>query len=154
ARSLPLTWIAAAMTAGDHLAFPESPEGGVIAREVRLGRQLIQVRYVSLPAEVYALHYDEISNQLLWFLQHYLWDPATWPSFTEAEYHAWEHGYRTVNAAIARAIIDEAQAYRPAGADRGAGYGTDGAHTVVLLQDYHLYLAAGFVRERLPRATV
>src|SRR5258708_6478760 len=50
ARSLPLTWIAAAMTPGDRLAFPE---GANDTREVRLGRQLLRVRYVAVPDEAY-----------------------------------------------------------------------------------------------------
>ena len=103
------------------------------------------MRYVSVAEDVYRMHYDEISNQYLWFLQHYLWNPAESPTFTEEQHRAWEQGYRAVNQAIADAVIDEAQ--------RG-GDDADGSETLVLLQDYHLYLAAGFIRQRLPNATI
>jgi trehalose 6-phosphate synthase len=154
ARNLPLTWIAAAMTEGDRLAFPATGEQSDGARAVRLGRQPLRVRYVSVPPEVYALYYDRISNQFLWFLQHYLWDPARWPTFTGDDYHAWEHGYRAVNAAIAEAVIAQVQTPRRASLGPGTRQPSDGAEAIVLLQDYHLYLAAGFIRARLPRATL
>ena len=142
AREVPLTWIAAAMTDGDRIAFPE---GSATTREMRLGREAVTVRYVAVPAEAYHLHYDEISNQYLWFLQHFLWNPAESPTFTEEQHHAWDHGYRVVNQAIADAVVDEA---------RRVGNDTDGAESLILLQDYHLYLAAGFIRQRLPNATI
>jgi trehalose 6-phosphate synthase len=148
ARNLPLTWIAAAMTPGDRLAFSED---ATAAREVRLGRQPLRVRYVAVPEEAYRLHYDEISNHFLWLLQHYLWDPATWPTFTDAQHAAWEHGYRVVNQAIADAVIAEVQAGSTGRRRPGA---SDGADAIVLVQDYHLYLTSGFVRQRLPRATI
>jgi trehalose 6-phosphate synthase len=62
ARSLPLTWIAAAMTPDDRLAFPQDASA---TREVRLGRQPLRGRYVSVPDEAYRLFYDEISNHYL-----------------------------------------------------------------------------------------
>ncbi len=142
ARKLPLTWVAAAMTEGDRLAFPE---GSATTRDVRIGRDAVTVRYVAVPDDVYHLHYDEISNQYLWFLQHYLWNPTEWPTFTDSQHDAWDRGYRTVNQAIADAVIDEA---------RREGGDVDGAESLILLQDYHLYLAAGFIRQRLANATI
>ncbi len=145
ARDIPLTWVAATMSPGDREAFPDDQAG---SREVRLGRQPLRVRYVNVPADTYSKHYDEISNALLWFLQHYMWDPSSYPTFTEREYEAWDDGYRPVNYAIAQAVVNEALAGK---ASRRAGNGAD---TIVMLQDYHLYLAAAWVRERLPRASV
>jgi trehalose 6-phosphate synthase len=150
ARDLPMTWVAATMSQGDREAFPNE---SAPAREVRLGRQTLRVRYVNVPPEMYTLHYDIVSNELLWFLQHYMWDPATTPTFTEQHYTAWDQGYRPVNFAIAQTIADEAftAARQPA---RQSARLTDGSDTIVLLQDYHLYLTAARVRERLPRATI
>src|SRR5260370_16416955 len=74
--SLPLTWIATAMAEADREAFPDRDAP---AREVRLGRAALRVRYVNVPPAVYARHYDEISNELLWFPQHYLWDAGRAP---------------------------------------------------------------------------
>ncbi|MGH2515883.1 MAG: alpha,alpha-trehalose-phosphate synthase (UDP-forming), partial [Ktedonobacterales bacterium] len=152
ARDLPMTWVAATMSDGDRAAFPNE---SAPAREVRLGRQPVRVRYVNVAPEMYSLHYDTISNDLLWFLQHYMWDPATSPTFTEEQYTAWDQGYRPVNFAIARAIAEEALAAAPPQpASRRSARLADGSDTLVLLQDYHLYLTAARVRERLPRATI
>ena len=105
ARSLPLTWIATTMSEGDRQMFPDA---STPARQVRLGRQPLHVRYVNIAPDVYARYYDEISNQLLWFLQHYLWDVANSPNFTEQHYLAWDEGYCSVNHAIADAKIGRA----------------------------------------------
>lgn len=150
ARALPMTWVAVTMSPGDREAFPSE---GANTREVRLGREPLRVRYVNVPQGMYALHYDTVSNELLWFLQHYMWDPATAPTFTEQQYVAWDQGYRPVNFAIAQAIADEALASASA-SPRRSGRLADGSDAIVLLQDYHLYLAAARVRERLPRATI
>lgn len=152
ARSLPLTWIAATMSDGDRQMFPDA---SAPAREVRLGRQPLHVRYVNIEPDVYARHYDEVSNELLWFLQHYLWDPANSPNFTEQQYVAWDQGYRVVNRAIADAVADEALNTASATISRHKRKPLrDGSDAIILLQDYHLYLAATFVRERLPGATI
>jgi trehalose 6-phosphate synthase len=92
-----------------------------------------------------------LASASLWFLQHYLWDPANWPTFTYAQYAAWEHGYRVVNQAIADAVIAEVQAGLGGRRQPGA---TGGADALVLVQDYHLYLTPGLLRQRLPRATI
>ena len=150
ARDLPMTWVAVTMSEGDRDAFPSE---GASAREVRLGRQPLRVRYVNVPPAAYSLHYDTVSNELLWFLQHYMWDPATAPTITEQQYTAWDQGYRPVNFAIAQAIAEESLAASSPTPRRGTRL-TDGSDTIVLLQDYHLYLAAARVREQLPRATI
>lgn len=150
ARDLPVTWIAATMSEADRQAFPSASPP---AREVRLARQTLRVRYVNVPPRTYSLHYDIVSNELLWFLQHYMWDPATAPTFTDQHYIAWDQGYRAVNFAIAQAVADEALA----GAQSSSRQSTrlaSGRNTIVLLQDYHLYLAASRIRERLPQATI
>jgi trehalose 6-phosphate synthase len=146
AQELPLTWIAVTMSDGDREAFPNDDAP---AREVRLGQQMLRVRYVNVPPEVYHRHYDEVSNQWLWFLQHYLWDTARSPSFTEDQYVSWDQGYRPVNRAIAEAIAHE----ELAGVQEQGGV-TDGSDAIVFLQDYHLYLTAERVREHLPQAVV
>jgi trehalose 6-phosphate synthase len=149
AASLPLTWVAATMSEGDRAAFPDA---SAPAREVRLGHIPLRVRYVAVAPEVYARHYDSISNQVLWFLQHYLWDPASSPTFTDREYTAWDEGYRAVNFAIAQAVAGELLA--PEGTGNRRQRPGDGSDAIVLMQDYHLYLAAAFLRQRLPRAII
>jgi trehalose 6-phosphate synthase len=145
AREVPLKWVATTMSAADREAFADAQTP---ARTVRLGHQPLQVRYVPVPPDMYHRYYDEISNEILWFLQHYMWNPTEWPNFTEEHVRSWDEGYRPVNAALARAIADEALAGVAAHADN------DGAKTVVLLQDYQLYLVSALVRARLPQATI
>ncbi|MGZ3584844.1 MAG: alpha,alpha-trehalose-phosphate synthase (UDP-forming) [Ktedonobacterales bacterium] len=152
ARSLPLTWIAATMSEGDREIFPNA---STPARQVRLGRQPLRVRYVSIAPDVYARYYDEISNELLWFLQHYLWDVANSPNFTEQHYLAWDEGYCSVNHAIADAIASEVLSDPSTGtASCRNSHARDGSNAIILLQDYHLYLAAALIRERLPGAVI
>jgi trehalose 6-phosphate synthase len=145
AGAIPLTWVATALTDDDRGAFPDMQAP---ARQVRLGAQRLRVRYVPLAKDVQRWHYDEVSNNLLWFLQHYMTDPAYWPDFTEQDYRHWEQGYRVANEAIADAVCQEAwgQCQNIAG--------RDGSEAIVLLQDYHFYLAAALVRRRMPRAVV
>jgi trehalose 6-phosphate synthase len=159
---LPLTWVAVTMTDGDREAFPDE---GCPTQHVRLGGQPIRVRYVPVSKERHRRHYDEVSNRILWFLQHYLWDPANAPDFTETHYRYWEDGYRVVNDLIARAVareaLGEAAAHSDQSDEHDGHFGANGRHrsevgskTIVLLQDYHLYLAPRGVRARLPGATV
>jgi trehalose 6-phosphate synthase len=146
AHDVPLRWIATAMTPYDREAFSH---GHSSARTVRLGRQPLQVRYVPFPADMYRRYYDETSNEILWFLQHYMWSPIHWPNFDEEQIRDWDKGYRPVNEAIARAIVEEASS-----GSASHHSGKDGSNTIVLLQDYHLYLTSALVRARLPRATI
>ncbi|MDH4136873.1 MAG: trehalose-6-phosphate synthase, partial [Anaerolineae bacterium] len=74
-------------------------------------------------------------NPLLWFLQHSMWDVPRAPVIDRATWQAWEDGYVAVNRLFAEAIIEQVR--------------TTSCPTLVMLQDYHLYLVARFVRERL-----
>ncbi len=146
AREVPLTWVATAMTAGDVEAFTDGRSG---TRTVRLGRQPLQVRYIPISKDIYRRYYDKISNEILWFLQHYMWSPIHWPNFGAEHSRDWDTGYRTVNQIIADAIVQEALSGGASGTRP-----TDGSRAVILLQDYHLYLASAIVRARLPRAII
>lgn len=145
ANDIPLTWVAMALTEGDREAFPDAESR---ARQVRLGAQHLRVRYIPLSKDVQRWHYDDISNGVLWFLQHYMSDPAFSSDFTQADYRHWDEGYRAANEAIAEAICQEAR-----GQCKSVS-GRDGSEAIVLLQDYHFYLAPAMVRQRLPRAVV
>jgi trehalose 6-phosphate synthase len=118
----PTTWIAAAITDGDRLAAAD----GVVEREG------FRVRLLEIEPETYALAYDVVSNQVLWFAHHGLWDRAHEPAFDRSWTRAWE-AYRHVNVAFAEAVAETAP---------------DGA--VVLVQDYHLCLVASRLAETRP----
>ena len=135
ARFVPMTWVASAMTDGDRRAAVEA-EGGT----VKVPDYEIYVRFVTVPQPVYQRHYYVICNPLLWFIQHYMWNTPRTPNIGRVVYEAWENGYVPTNQAIADAIVAEAE--------------KEDEPPVVLLQDYHLYLAPKMIRERMPEATI
>ncbi len=99
---------------------------------------VLPTRFVNVSPTAYQRYYDGISNRILWFLQHYLWNTAEEPTFTSQHYHQWEQGYKLVNQAIAEVICEEVV--------------RDPSPALVWIQDYHLYLVPGMVRERLEEA--
>jgi len=135
ARFVPMTWVASAMTDGDRRAAVEA-DGGT----VKVPDYEIYVRFVTVPQPVYQRHYYVICNPLLWFIQHYMWNTPRTPNIGRVVYEAWENGYVPTNQAIADAIVAEAE--------------KEDEPPVVLLQDYHLYLAPKMIRERIPEATI
>jgi len=78
------------------------------------------------------MHYDVVSNQVLWFLHHGMFDLVHRPRFDHHFREAWE-AYVAVNRAFADAV-----AQRAAEGD------------VVLVQDYQLTLVPGFVVDARP----
>ena len=131
--SMDTTWVALAMTEGDRMAVQQARDGLLPSP---LPGQRTQLRYVTVPKVVYHNHYDIVSNQVLWFLQHYLLEhSAAFPPF-ERILRAWENGYSKANAAIADAV--SAQIER------------NPSSTIVVLHDYHLYLAPTLIRHHHP----
>ncbi|HUF53809.1 MAG TPA: trehalose-6-phosphate synthase [Dehalococcoidia bacterium] len=135
ARFVPLTWVAAAMTDGDRRAAVEADNATVKVPDYE-----IYVRFVSVPQPVYQRHYYVLCNPLLWFVQHFMWNTPRTPNIGRVVYDAWDNGYVPMNQAVADAICDEAE--------------HQGEPPIVLIQDYHLYLAPKMVRERAPEATI
>ena len=131
------TWVANAMGEGDRRA-SQLAEGGRIRSP--LNNQQVSVRYVVTPRRVYHKFYNILCNPLLWFLQHYMWSSPYTPNVDSVVYDAWETGYRPVNQAFCEAIISEAsQSTTP---------------PIILVQDYHLYLTTGMIKEKIPEAIV
>ena len=135
ARFVPMTWVASAMTEGDRRAAIEAEDGTVKVPDYE-----IYVRFVTVPQPIYQRHYYVICNPLLWFIQHYMWNTPRTPNIGRVVYEAWDNGYVPTNQAIADAIVAEAE--------------KEDEPPVVLLQDYHLYLAPKMVRESMPEATI
>jgi trehalose 6-phosphate synthase len=136
---LPLSWIAVAGDERDRQAFADRSR-----RVIHFGDQRIETRYVSVPDRVYDLHYNVISNRILWFLQHYMLHPDIVPPFDDRDYRAWDEGYVVVNQLVADAVCEEWLSLPD----------EERSHTLVLLQDYHLYLASALIRARLPEVTM
>jgi trehalose 6-phosphate synthase len=125
-------WVAAAMSDGDRERAAESPDGKV---EVVTGEAKYRLRLLTFDPDVYDQAYNTVSNRLLWFLHHYLWDLPRNPDLGLDAREAWE-SYQTVNQAFAEALAEEA--------------GPDPAS--VLVQDYHLSLVPARLRDIAPAA--
>lgn len=119
-------WLAAAISDDDRAAVAS---GAVDVAGLR-------VDLLALDPEVHRLHYDVISNKILWFCFHLMFDPPREPSFDRALHEAWD-AYRVVNRAFADRIADTAP-----------------ADDVVLVQDLHLLLVPAMLRESRPDLAV
>lgn len=122
------TWIATAMTEEDRAFKPE---------KIPLGKDgsQIEIEFVNPDDEAYDKYYNVISNPLLWFLQHNMWDIAKAPTIDRATWDAWENGYVAINRMFADAIARKIY--------------SDNQPAIVMLQDYQLYLVPHFLRKRI-----
>lgn len=131
AREVSATWVASAITQGDRRAVRNSRH-----LEARVGRDPIRLRYLAFDPITFERYYNHISNSILWFLHHGMWDLRHRPGFDSETRSAWQC-YRDVNRGFAQAIAEEL--------DR-AGPGP------VMLHDYHLALVASRLRHLVPDA--
>jgi len=130
-----VTWIASAMSDEDRAVVAEA--NGEAVEERLNGDSPLRLRLVSHDEAAYDWFYNVVSNPMLWFLQHYLWELAYTPSLDNALQHAWDEGYARVNAGFADAVVEELELDPDA---------------AVFFHDYHLYLAPRLVREQVPDA--
>ena len=121
-------WVAAAMDKDDRRWVQEQPDE---PQQV----EGISLRLIKPDKRAYQGYYNVISNPLLWFIQHQLWDTPRHPSITQETWDAWEDGYLPINKAFADVVAETVQ-----GEDRPI---------IVLLQDYQLYLFPHYLRELL-----
>lgn len=126
-------WIACARTVEDH-----AWENGFVP----LGEsdEKVWMQFLTPSDESYEGYYRVIANPLLWFLQHSMWDVFREPTIDREVWHHWENGYVAVNMLFAEAIAQQiTSATQP---------------VLVMLQDYHLYLAPNFIRYKIrPKAS-
>jgi trehalose 6-phosphate synthase len=128
-RASDATWIACAKTATD-----AEWQRGYIPLE---GGTRVGVQFLSPSESAYDGYYNVIANPLLWFLQHSMWDVPRAPIIDRATWQAWEQGYKAVNCLFADAIVRRVRATR--------------RPTLIMLQDYHLYLVPRRVRSSFRR---
>jgi trehalose 6-phosphate synthase len=126
-------WVASAMSEADRRRAAESPDGRL---EVVADDAKYLLRFLDFEEETYQRFYNQVSNRLLWFLHHYLWDLPRVPDMGTESREDWE-AYKTVNRAFAEALAED------------AGEGSE-----VLVQDYHLSLVPAALRELAPGARV
>ncbi len=137
AKYVELDWIASAMGEGDR----QAARGAQGARfKVPLAGENLYLHFVTSPGNTYHKFYSVICNPLLWFLQHYMWSSSRTPNIDYAVHDAWENGYVAVNQAFAQAVIDEAARSK--------------SPPIVMLNDYHLYLASAYIRRQMPNLVI
>ena len=133
-RYAPGVWVASAMTAGDREFIREQGDEHL---KVEFENHEVRLRYLVFERESFDRYYNRISNSILWFLQHNMWNLPVQPRFTTSTHEAWG-SYKAVNRRFAEALAEEI-----AGSESTAP---------VMLHDYHLMLVAGYLREMVPDA--
>jgi trehalose 6-phosphate synthase len=129
-----VTWVASAITDEDRVVAQEDNNS-----ETAHDGSSYRLRLVAHDPQAYDWFYNVVSNPMLWFLQHYLWELAHTPNLGRGFETAWEDGYVAVNRGFAAAVLDELEREPDA---------------AVFFHDYHLYLAPRFVRARRPDVTL
>jgi trehalose 6-phosphate synthase len=140
ARERQPVWIACAMTEGDRRRAALAEEEGETLIVPPGDNPEFRLRFVVPDNKTYHKYYNVISNPLLWFLQHYLWDTPRSPDITGDTYDAWLNGYSVVNRMFSDEIIAASEEFDQP--------------PIVMLQDYHLYLTAGMIRQKRPDAII
>ncbi len=131
-----VTWVASAMTESDAEA-SRSHGGKAFPVSLPDSPREYMVRLVESDPEAYHGFYSVVSNPMLWFIQHYLWDLSNAPDIRTEEIEAFDFGYKQVNEDLAAAVLEE----------------IDGVENpVVMVHDYHLYTLPGVIRRERPDA--
>jgi len=128
-----VTWIASAITDEDRALAGETRD------ETARDGSPFRLRLVAHEEQAYDWFYNVVSNPMLWFIQHHLWELAYTPAVDRGFHTAWDDGYATVNAGFAAAVLEEFEREPDA---------------AVFFHDYHLYLAPRLVRDQSPDATL
>jgi trehalose 6-phosphate synthase len=122
-------WLCAALSEADREAARQ-------AERASSGPGEVPVRMLDIPADVFDAAYNRVSNSLLWFVHHLLFDTPNEPRFDAAFRADWA-AYVAYNEAFAAALAQECA-----------------SGTRVLIQDYHLALAPRLLRDRYPAARI
>jgi len=130
-QNIDVTWIASAIN-----DIERDWKGGELSLDDN-GRA-IDLQLVPLDADVYNGYYNIISNPLLWFLQHSMWDSITSPTITKTTWDAWKNGYVTANQKFAQAVAQRVKSEK--------------GRSIVMIQDYHLYLVPRMLRQILRKS--
>jgi trehalose 6-phosphate synthase len=132
-----VTWIASAMSSEDYVVSADN-DGHAFEETTRDGSPF-RFRLVAHDRRAYDWYYNVVSNPVLWFLQHYLWDLKDVPNLNQGFHYAWDEGYLAVNRNFAEVVLDELERTPDA---------------TVFFHDYHLYLAPRLVRRARPSAVL
>src|SRR5688572_7147713 len=144
-RLAPVTWVSAAMDRDDRVVAEvlngrSSDTQAEILRLIQreMPGQDIRLDLRPVAEDAWKSHYSQFANPFLWFMQHQLFTLHYEPTVDDALIKAWRRGYSVINDTLAQAVLRQTYATQ--------------RRPVVLLQDYHLYLAAGEIRAERPDA--
>lgn len=126
------TWVASAMTEGDIKVACKHKKCMVPIPE---DNPDFCISFVVVDPEIYKDYYSVISNPLIWFVQHYMWNTPYMPEIDDKIHKAWHDSYVYVNQQFAERIIEEVQLSEK--------------KPLIMLQDYHLYTCPRYIREKL-----
>lgn len=133
-RATPGLWVASAMSRGDREMVRRT---GNEHLTVPGGAGDLSLRYLLFDRTTYDRYYNRIANWVFWFMQHAMWNLPIHPRFDLSTREAWG-SYHEVNRRFADAIAEEVEGSR--------------GEATVMLHDYHLMLAARYLREKVPDA--
>lgn len=119
-------WVACAQTEEDR-----SWHEGLIPFDDN-NQEKVWMQFLAPSESAYEGYYKVIANPLLWFLQHSMWDIFREPTIDRAIWQHWDEGYVAVNRLFGEAIARQIDSVPH--------------KALVMLQDYHLYLAPHFIR--------
>lgn len=119
-------WVSAALSEGDRQA----------ARSRVNEAEGFQIQLLDIDPDDLDLAYNKIANETLWYIHHDLYDRVRSPVIDTEWYDAWA-AFRRYNQTFAQAVVDHAP-----------------PHSIVLLQDHHLVLAAPTIRDERPDVSV
>jgi trehalose 6-phosphate synthase len=92
---------------------------------------------VPLPAPLYHAYYGQISNEVLWMLQHQVIGPGGYERLDAPHHQAWLTGYVEANRRLAAAVASTCPDAR-----------------ALLVQDYHLYPLPAMLRAAFPETPI
>lgn len=130
ARSGATVWVCAAMSDADRHAAAAAPDGHLHRAGHDTGGATVQM--LTIEPATFHLAYNTIANSVLWFIHHHLFDTPNQPWFDRPFRREWQ-AYVTYNEVFANALA-------AAAAPRAA----------VVIQDYHLALVPGQLRQLRP----
>ncbi len=125
-------WVASAMTLEDAEVARRYPKHRVLIPEED---PKFKISFVVTDRDRYEDYYSVISNPLLWFIQHYMWNSPYTPDIDDHVHEAWKEGYIYLNQEFADKVIEEAKINKK--------------EPLIMLQDYHLYLCPAYIREKM-----
>jgi len=125
ARNYDVIWLSHALSDGDRQWLSLAGPGAHIVDNMK-------IRLIDPDPVRYHQYYNIISNPMLWFIHHQLYDPSRSPIIDEASWLAWRNGYVEINRSMAEAVAET--------------IATLDGPVNVMIQDYHFYLVPLFLR--------